>query len=572
MHNRGLSAIVIPCCIFVVLIGCNSKHKPVPSKSVRAVPPSGIAETVAGYADLVGGNAMMVRGSGVVIGLGDNGSSEVPSHLRKYLFKQMSKHKVGSRAAGLGHVTPARILADKDTAVVVISGFIPPAAPVGTRFDVRVEALPRTQTTSLSGGILMTTEMHMSLITSAGSAAKSKALAMSRGAVFVNPFIDRTKEGAQPRLRAGRILNGGVVTVSRPVRLELRRADYRMSRLIQRRINQRFGEGQKVATAKTPSMIELKIPRRYRDDYIHFLRLVMHIYVSGQSGSEETYVRRLARDILLPTARYEDIALVWEAAGRQVLPVIRKLYASSNPAVAFYATKAGLRLNDRMAADVMVRIANHANSPFQIPAVEELGLARRFAQSLQTLKHMLSSRNILLRVAAYEALLKHGSRDVIRRWDISGQFTVDEVKSDGDYIIYTTVTGKPRIVLFGCGIPLKRPLFYCPDDELVTIDASGNDKKIMVYRKIPGTQRQSDPFYVEPKVTEFIRTLGSRPVKGMDGRIEGLGLTYSQVVGVLHGLCKQEHISAKFVLQRSDALRRIYSTVPAAGRSDMPEN
>jgi hypothetical protein len=527
---------------------------------------------VAGYADLVGGNALLVRGPGVVIGLGDNGSSEVPSHLRKYLFKQMSKHKVGSRTAGTGHVTPARVLADKDTAVVVISGFIPPAAPAGTRFDVRVEALPRTQTDSLVGGILMSTEMHTSMITSAGSASKSKTLAMSRGAVFVNPFIDRTKEGAQPRLRSGRIPNGGVVTLSRPVRLELRRADYRISRLIQRRINQRFGEGQKVAIAKTPSIIEIKIPRRYRDDYIHFLRMVMHVYVSGQSGSEEIYVRRLARDILLPTARYEDIALAWEAAGRQVLPVIRKLYASSNPTVAFYATRAGLRLNDKMAANVMVRIANHANSPFQIPAVEELGRARRFAQSLQTLKQLLSSRNILLKVAAYEALLKHGSRDVISRWDISGQFTVDEVKSDGDYIIYTTVTGKPKVVLFGCGIPLKRPMFYCPDDEFVTIDASANDKKIMVYRIIPGTKRQSEPFYVEPKVTEFIKTLGSRPVKGPDGRIEGLGLTYSQVVGVLYGLCKQEHISAKFVLQRSDVLRKIYSTVPAAGRSDMPED
>ncbi len=572
MLNRGFSTIVIPCCILVALIGCNGKPKRVPTGPRRAVLPSGIAETVAGYADLVGGNAMLVRGPGVVIALGDNGSSEVPSYLRKYLVKQMSKYKIGSRTSGTGHVTPARILSDKDTAVVVISGFIPPAAPVGTRFDVRVEALPRTQTDSLEGGILMTTEMHTSMITSAGSAAKSKTLALSRGAVFVNPFIDRTKEGAQARLRAGRILNGGVVTVSRPVRLELRRADYRISRLIQRRINQRFGEGQQVAVAKTPSMIELKIPRAYRDDYIRFLRLVMHVYVSGQSGSEEKYVRRLARDILLPTARYEDISLVWEAAGRQVLPVIRKLYVSSNPTVAFYATRAGLRLNDRMAADVMVRIANHASSPFRIPAVEELGHARRFAQSLQTLKRLLSSQNILLRVAAYEALLRHGSRGVIRRWDISGQFTVDEVETDGDYIIYTTVTGKPRVVLFGRGIRLKRPLFYCPDDELVTIDASGRDKKIMVYRKVPGTQRQSDPFYVEPEVTEFIRTLGSRPTKGLDGRIEGLGFTYSQVVGILHGLCKQEHISAKFVLQRSDTLRRIYSSVPAAGRSDMPDD
>ena len=188
------------------------------------------------------------------------------------------------------------------------------------------------------------------------------------------------------------------------------------------------------------------------------------------------------------------------------------------------------------------------------------------------LKRMLSSKNALLRVAAYEALIKHGSRHLVRRYDISGQFVVDEVETEGDYAIYATISGKPKIVLFGRAMPMKRPVFYCGNDDLVTIDASRTDKKIMVYRRIPGTQRQSDPFYVAPRVSEFIRTLGSRPTQKPDGSIEGLGLTYSQVVGVLHGLCKGEHVPAKFVLQSSDAMRKIYSTIPAAGRSDMPED
>lgn len=573
MRNRGLHAVIVLSGVLVMSAGCkNHRIQPTTQSMQSFAPPSGISETVAGYADLVGGNAMQVGGSGVVIGLGDAGSSEVPSHLRDYLIQQMSKHEVGSHLSGKGHVTPARILADKDTAVVSVSGFIPPAAPVGTRFDVRVESLPRTQTLSLDGGILMTTDMQMFMITSVGRMAQTKPLAASRGAVFVNPFIDRVKEGAQADLRSGRIPNGGVVITSRPVRLELRRPDYRMSRLIERRVNERFGEGQRVAVAKTPSIIELQIPRSYRDDYIHFLNLVMHIYISGPTGGEERYARRLTQDILLPMARHEDIALVWESAGRQGLPIIRELYTSSDPAAAFYSARTGLRLNDTMAVDVMVSIANRANSPFQIPALEEIGKASWSSQGLETLKRMLSSKNELLKVSAYEALVKHGSRDVIRRWDISGRFVVDEVETEGDYAIYATVSGQPRIVLFGKAMPLNRPVFYCPDDELVTIDASRSDKKVMVYRKIPGSQRQSDPFYVDPRVDEFIRTLGSRPIRGADGNIEGLGLTYSQVVGVLYGLCKGDHIPAKFVLQRSDALQRIYTSVPAAGRSDKPED
>ncbi|MDY7010264.1 MAG: flagellar basal body P-ring protein FlgI [Planctomycetota bacterium] len=572
MRNRGLRAAIILIGALVVSAGCENRRIQQTTIPVRAVAPPGISETVAGYADLVGGNAMMVRGPGVVIGLGDSGSSEVPSHLRKYLIQQMSKYKVGSYLTGTAHVTPEQILADKDTAVVVVSGFIPPAAPVGTRFDVYVESLPRTQTLSLDGGILMTTDMHMSMITSVGSAAQSKTLASGHGAIFVNPFVDRTKEGAQARLRAGRIPDGGVVVESRPVRLELRGADYRISRLIQRLLNERFGEGQKVAVAKTPSIIELHIPRSYRDDYVHFLHLVMHTYVSGPSGGEERYARRLAKDILLPTARHEDIALVWEAIGRQVLPIIRELYTSSDPSAAFYSARTGMRLNDTMAADVIVRIANSADSPFRIPAVEELGRAQRSSQGLATLKRTLSSKNALLRVSAYEALIKHDSRDVIRSWDISGQFVMDEVQTEGDYTIYATVSGRPRIVLFGKSIPLNRPLFFCPDDEMVTMNASRDDKKVMVYRRIPGTRRQSDPFYVVPRVDEFIRTLGSRPIRGTDGNIEGLGLTYSQVVGVLYGLCKDGYIPAKFVLQRSEDLQKIYTSVPVAGRSDMPDD
>ncbi len=572
MHTKGIYAIVILACTSVLLPGCKGKQFQPAVQSAKVIVPPGIIGTIGQYADLVGGQPMPVTGYGVVVGLGDAGSLEVPTHLREYLIRQMGKYKIGSPNAGLRLLPPGRILRDKDTAVVVVSGQIPPAAPAGTLFDIYVKALPRTQTLSLAGGRLMSTEMHLYMSTPLSRRAKTKAWSVGNGDLFVNPFLDPSNVKDQARFREGRIPNGGKVTLSRPIRLELHRPDYRRSRLIQRRLNERFGG--RVAVAKTPSIIELHIPRSRRRDYLHFLQLVMHVHLSGRAGGDERYARELAGAILLPEARYEDIALVWEAMGRQVLSILRKLYTSDNPAAAFYSTRTGLRLEDPMAVDPMIHIARQANSTFQIAAVGELGRARKFLTVLPTLKRMLSDSNALLRIAAYEALLKHGSRSVIRRQDISGRFVMDVVDTEGDYAIYVTLTGRPKIVLFGSNIPLNRPLFYCPKDELVTVNASRTDKRILIYRKVPtpdGSDKRSDIFYVAPRLDELVKIMGLRSTRDPEGNIRGLGLKYSQIVGVLHGLCNGGHISAKFVLQHRDAAGDIYSTVSVSGRPDMPE-
>jgi len=538
----------------------------------RILLPAGIAQTVSAYANLVGGTALPVMGYGIVGGLGDTGSSEVPTNLRKILIQQMNKHMVGTHRYGGWKVSPERILEDKDTAVVFVSGRIPPAAPVGTRFDVTVEALPGTQTTSLEGGILMSTELYVSMTSSKGTPIKSKDWAIASGAIFVNPFINRSNLNELVKLRIGRIPNGGVVTRSRPVKLELRRPDYRVASLIQQRINQRFSlRGEKVAIAKTPAIIELHIPSSFRHDYRHFLELIMHLYVPTNAAGMERYARQMAKAILLPTARHEDIALTWEAMGRQVLQVIRPLYASENQAAAYYAARTGLRLGDELAVPAIIRIAQRENSPFQIPAINELGKTRKFPEVAKPLKRiLLTSNNALVKVACYEALLQHGS-NIIYRKNIAGHFFLDTVDSTGDYIIYATVTGQPKIVLFGKKIPLNQPLFYSSEDDLVTINSYRNDKRVMVYRKIPGKDMYSDTLYFEPTVEQLISTLGNRPEMDENGNIKGLGLTYCQIVRVLYGLCTSQQIPAKFVLQKSPALQRTYISVPAAGRSDMPE-
>ncbi|MHC4718762.1 MAG: flagellar basal body P-ring protein FlgI, partial [Planctomycetota bacterium] len=478
--------------------------------------PPGIAGTVGQYAHLVGHDTMEVRGYGLVVGLGKAGSAEVPPTLRKYLTEQMLVWKVHSHRAGTGALTPARMLADLDTAVVTVRGRIPAAAPKGTRFDLYVEALPGTQTLSLDGGVLMGTELRLTLDGSFSAARKTKAWAVARGAIFVNPLIDRSKPEGRAKLRAGRIPNGGQVSRHRPVRLELRRADYRMANLIQERVNQRFGGPEaRVARAKTSTVVDLEIPPSRRRDYEHFLRLVTHVHVLGGTGGQEKYARQLARAAELPTARYEDISLVWEAMGRQVL--------------AFSSPRRGIRLGGSMAVEPMIYLAERADTASQVPAIKELGRARRFVEGVGVLKRLLASPNHVVRLAAYEALSLRGTTNAIQREDISRQFLLDVVQTTGDYAVYATSTGQPKVVLFGRNIPIRRPVFYCAPDDLVTLNAIKPTDQVSVERKIPRTGKMSEVFRIPPQTDELVRVLGKLPQRGPDGKIEGLGLTYSQV-------------------------------------------
>ena len=538
----------------------------------KTVIPAGVVGTVAQYADLVGADEMLARGFGVVVGLGQAGSDEMPRNVRAYLVREMLRQGLASYKYGTESLTPRQMLKDKDTAAVIVAGRIPPAAPPGTRFDLHVEVLPKSQTTSLDGAILLSTKLRLALTTAGSSVGKGKTWALGRGEVFVNPFVDRTKPAEQAKLRAGRIPGGGIVTRPRPLRLVLRRADYRMASLIGRQLNERLGGSEDIAEAKSHSVIDLRIPRQWRADYAHFLELVMHVYLLGGAADEERHAKQLTRAILQPTARHEDISLVWEAMGRRVLALIQALYASPNPAAAYYATRAGLRLQDPLALDAMVGFALHANTPHQIPAIRELGRARWAMRPVHTLRRMLSTPNELVRVAAYEALLDHGPSSAIQRIAVSRDFFMDVVDTEQHYAVYATRTGQPKIVLFGRNIPVLCPMFYSPPDELVTINALAGGKQVTVYRKIPRTGRMTGAFPVDPQAQELVKKLGSPPEPAADGSIKGLGLTYSQVVGVIHALCKGKHMPADFVLQRTPAVARIYLATPGRGRSDMPED
>jgi len=561
----------------LALGGCKEGFQDL-SKSLRrddapsiVIPPY-IQGTVAEFAGFAGGGRVPVQAHGIVVGLGNNGSSEVPAHLRGPLTQYLLRHHIGSYRMGTSALSPDRVLQDKDTSVVLVGGSVPLGAPVGTRFDVFVTSLPQTQTRSLDGGVLMPIEMRLAFGGLSRADKLTQIWAKTGGAVFVNPFVDPSRSQDMAKLRAGRIIGGGRVTRLQPLRLQLRQGDYAMADLIQRKINERFGGEEKIAKALNRFVIELTIPRDYRDDYTHFLELVMHLPIRTSSDGWEARTRQIAEQMEKPQANHRELALVWEAMGRQVVPILRTLYDSTHAAAAYYAACTGLRLRDAQAEEVILYYAASSHSLFKISAIEELGRHRWVIRARSVLQRLLDNPNESVRIAAYEALRKRGDRSVVSCGSVDGKFDLDLVTSSRDYTIYATQTHRPKIVLFGRDMIVQRPIFFEAPDELVTVSAISDTSDITVFRKVPLSGAMSDPFPVAPAVHSLVKTLGTVPELDEAGQVTGgLGLTYSQVVAVLYRMCKQGDIPARFVLQPAEPLQKIYQSAATVGRPDMPE-
>ncbi len=585
--------------------GFSNKPKSAANKSPgtsTGVPPE-VSGTVAEYAGLVGGGSLLVDGHGLVVGLGKYGSSEVPPMLRKYLDGYMRQRHVGSAIAGTSHMQPASIMADLDTALVRVLGVIPPGVPKGWKFDVRVAALARTGTRSLDGGVLYPFPMHMASGEGQPPTTGARKWAMAQGSVFINPFLEPNNPKDTVRLREGRVIGGGTVIQARPLRLMLREADYAQCNAIQRRINARFSRGgKKVANARNPATLELNIPPAFADDYQHFLELVMHLPLQSDPKRWEARAVEIGHTIEKPGVNAEGLALVWEAMGPQIVNSCRQHYASKNPAASFYSARSGIRLMDESAGDILVRIAQTTGSKFQVPAIVELGKHRRFYRSRSVLRSLLDDKSDLVRIAAYETLVKLGDTAMIQRRMV-GEFEVDMIKSSRNYVIYATQSHHKRIALFGRDMQLAESVFFdMPDpfnaslglvtiaDKMVDVDPNGNyanlakmtpaqrqavkttrQRRLMLFRSIPRTGGISPPFYTDFRVSTLIDTLGNRAVRGLDWRIKGMDLTYGQVVAVLYRMCEVDKcIPAKFVLQHLPGRETIYRDTTTVGRPDMP--
>ncbi len=525
-------------------------------------------DTIGAYTYYEGLRPMRVRGYGLVVGLGKNGSRDCRRKVYEGLVQSLYKqHRFSSTVVGVKAITPERLINDIDTAVVIVQGDIPPAAVKGERFDVAVMALPGTQTRSLRGGRLYTAELLVHRPISQTVSISGRALARASGPVFLNPFSGKASATRSNQLE-GVIMGGGVVLADRRIQLVLVTPSYQRARQIQERINARFPGADRVADAVSPSFIRLRVPSEYGDDAAHFLSLVRALFLSRDPKFGATRARALAEEILHPLAPHARIALAFEGLGRAGLPVLDRLYGHPDNAVSFHAAVGGLRLGDHIACDAMAMHAHNPDSPFRLQAIRGLADARGMAGGAIALRKLLDDEDPRVQIAAYEALIKRRDPIIESTHIASDNFTLDRISTrKGDNFIYVKRSGSRCVALFGRDLSCTPPLFYRAPDGSITINADSGDQALTVLRVVVSSGATSSPVSAPLQLPALIQLLGGEADVGFDGEVVGLGLDYGAVVRALYYLCKDRSINADFILEQPN-VAEMFGPIAPAGRPE----
>ncbi|HUW82119.1 MAG TPA: flagellar basal body P-ring protein FlgI [Phycisphaerae bacterium] len=509
-----------------------------------------IEGTIGSVAYIRGQRRMAVKGYGVVAGLGQNGSTDCPPQIRKYLGDQISKrYRPGATVSGIG-VSPEKLLSDPDTAVVTVFGEIPAAAQEGARFDVWVEALPRSETRSLACGSLYTCDLKLPGGGGSTDLVEGRTLAMAAGPVFVKPFASATdrQEGGEAHLRGGVVLGGGVVTSPRRLQLVLVAPSYQVARRVQDRINGRFGATEDVADATSPSLVDLSIPPEWVGREARLLALVMRLYLYSDPSVLEQRAQDLVEELLDAETDAESIALAWEGIGRSVLPVIHLLYSHPSPRASFHAASAGFRLGDEMAVEVLARHARDAASPHRLAAVRTLGEGQVIS-AVAVLETLLTDADQQVRLAAYRGLRRTSSAK-IRSYQVGrDNFTLDVIACEGPALIWAKRTEAQRIALLGAPLSVIPPVFYVHPSEALTLSADEGAGALTLVRRTPYSGMVSGPIRVGLDVEHMVRLLGGEAGADDQGRVTGVGMDYAQVLEVVSRLCQDGVIAASFALE-----------------------
>ncbi|NUQ53029.1 MAG: flagellar basal body P-ring protein FlgI [Phycisphaerales bacterium] len=594
--------------------GCESSE-PVKAKEVKPLVvrdvPDLLRETIGAQSTFVGVDPTLVSGYGLVVGLRGTGGQNLPDRIAATMERQMGLNGVGRgnelRGTPLDGKSPRDVLRDPNVAVVMVTASIPPGAPLGSTFDVFVQAV---NATSLEGGTLWTTEMRLGLANTFGQ-VQSQKLAEARGPIFVNPFIDPAKMTRT----SGRVLNGGQVTAPFKIEIRLDNESHAVARSMVSSINTRFPEGpgdrEPTALGRAGDSIAVRVPAAYREKTEEFLNLLRAVRVDDRTPLEEI-AARYVQGFKNQPGLSNEFSLCMEAIGPKALPFVRDLYDYAELGPQFGALRAGAKLGDARAAVFLRRMAKEGNPsirPRAITLLAELDAGPTIDVALREI--IAGSDDLLERVAAYEGLARRAEAAMLSRFvaqlrdredNLAEQipFAYLEARSQlvlpggglqgvaripirtragrikyfvdvvpfGKPMIYVTQARVPRIVLFGERPELKRPVFASAWSDRFMLDGGGAGEPIKLYYL---DERTGEPTKgtVEASLALLTEYLG-RETTASDPRA-GLGMTYSEVVGTLYSLHKSGATQAAFATEQDRLMSELLSAQQASRVKDRPE-
>jgi flagellar P-ring protein FlgI/HEAT repeat protein len=482
----------------------------------------------------IGLNSFQVEAIGLVTGLEGTGSDPQPSAQQAALLDEMKKRGVQN---------PNQVLSSLDTEIVLVRAYLRPGIQKGDHFDVEVKVLAQSECSSLRGGWLLESRLKEMAVLE-GQIREGKALALSQGAILVDPAADG--EADRMRLTRGRILGGGICLESRKLGLVLRPEfqNIMASNQLGNAVNARFhsyasGVKQGVATPENDKFIQLAVHPRYKDNVERYVRVVRSLPLRESPAERLARLALLERQLLDPITS-ANAALRLEAVGKEGIKALLKGVQSNNEEVRFYSAEALAYLDETEAVAPLVDAARKERA-FRAYALTALSAMDDF-EARAALKELLDVTSAETRYGAFRALWAMNSRDVLVEGEnLKDQFSYHLIESKGPPMVHLTRSYRAEVVLFGPYQQLKTPFALDAGKHIQVVSQGGNEVTVSRF----GVGEMDQKRVVTPKLNEIIRT------------VVDLGGTYPDVFQALQQAKAQQALESRFEI---DAL-------PQGGRS-----
>lgn len=503
----------------IFLSGCAA-----PELTEEAPLATGADTTIGSLVEVISVETVHLDGYGIVGGLRGTGSSECPPQIRQYLegyiLKELPERTINIK----------RFIDSHDTAVVLVEGSILGTISKGQYFDVRVSALPGTQTTSLEGGWLYGAELKEART----FGMKTKVLANASGPVYIDKI-----DGVDADIKAGYILAGGTSTSDYRTNLVLRRPDYKMASNIRNRLNERFGSG--IAKAISASKVGFDVPWKYKKQRERFFSIIraMYLYHAPQA-TRERITAAVTR--LVDSSDKAGAEIMLEAIGNETFSQLGPVLNSADEDVRLRAARCMLNLGSDRGLDVLREIAMNTNSPYRVEALEAITRSARRNDAAAISRILLRDKDFDIRLAAYEQLRKLDDI-AIRQRLVGGSFYLEQVTQTPQKAVYVSRSGQSRVALFGGPIKCNENIFIQSADGKITLNASPGDEYVSMMRKNPKRPNVVVTLKSSFELSDIVRTLSEEP----DNKEHpGLAVSYADTIAILKQMHDKGAVNAEF--------------------------
>ncbi len=508
------------------LAGCDGQGR-AGRRSTELTPTTDLGVTIGSLAEVSWPGSIRLEGYGLVVGLRETGSLECPPQIRAYLSQHIPTLMPGRS------MNVDKMISGSDTAVVLVEGIMPAVASRNETFDVRVTALPGTQTTSLESGYLLGTELK----TAGTFGVTTRIIANTQGQVF----IDKLNTAMENR-RAGYVLAGGKILHEYKIILMLLEPDFRTTNNIRNRLDELFGSG--IAKVILPGRIEVKVPAKYKGQKQRFISIIKATYLVHSYEMVSKRINAFATKLATSQDGYEsEIAL--EAIGNQSLVALNGLLSVSDERIRLRAARCMLNLGSDTGFATLRRIAMDRGSLYRVEALESITAGARRNDAVAISQRLLRDNDFQIRLAAYEQLRKLDDIAVTQEL-IFDKFYLEQVAQTQYKSVFVSRSGQPRVVLLGAPILCSSSIFVRSADGNITINAPAGQEYVSIIRKHPERPGVIAQLKSSFELDDVIRTLCEKPTTSSEQGRGGLGVSYTDVISLLKRMCDKSAVRAEF--------------------------